>query len=77
MEYARRLRKSVEDSSFTRHQFRSTVSIGISSFPQNASTVEDLVKTAKKALFEAQRAGRNKIFYFLKEWYSADAVMSD
>jgi len=75
--YAHGLRKSVEDSWFTRHKFRSTVSVGISSFPQNALTVEDLVKTAKNALFEAQRAGRNKIFYFLKEWYSAEAVVSD
>lgn len=39
----------------------STVSIGLALFPDNAATVRDLVVEADKALYEAKRAGKNRI----------------
>lgn len=77
VEHARDFRASIEDATFTPNSIKSTVSIGLSSYPRNASTVEDLLITAKNALFEAQRAGRNKVYYYLKEWYAKEAVLDE
>ncbi|MDI6767774.1 MAG: sensor domain-containing diguanylate cyclase [Bacteroidota bacterium] len=70
VEYASRLRESVVAKHFTKQNLNTTVSIGISSFPQNAETLDELIITAKNALFEAQRTGKNKVFYFEKQWYT-------
>lgn len=67
---AERLRDIVERTPFTSHNLRSTVSIGLSSYPQNAQSVDELIVTIKNALFEAQRTGKNKVFYYEKEWYA-------
>jgi len=67
---AEQLKQAVSEASFTKHNLKSSISIGISSFPQNANNLEDLIVTAKNALFEAQRAGKNRVFYYTKEWYS-------
>jgi len=64
IEYAALLRKRVEEAHFTRHLLQSTISIGISSHPDNGTTVDDLLVTAKNAVFEAQRAGKNRVFYY-------------
>lgn len=72
IEYASNLRTTIEATTFTSKGLRSTVSIGVSSFPQNAETLEDLIVTAKNALFEAQRSGKNTVRYFEKEWYAKD-----
>jgi diguanylate cyclase (GGDEF)-like protein len=58
------LRALIENSSFTPKQIKTTVSIGVSAFPENAGTMEELLTTVKNALFEAQRAGRNRVFHF-------------
>ncbi len=46
---------------------RITISIGVASFPQDASTVQDLISFADKALYAAKETGRNRVCMFSKE----------
>jgi diguanylate cyclase (GGDEF)-like protein len=59
------LRASLEAKSFflddTEPQGKVTVSIGIASFPVDASSVVDLVMKADASLCRAKRAGRNRV----------------
>jgi len=41
-----------------------TASVGISSYPVNALTKEDLVRVADQALYVAKNGGRNRVSYF-------------
>lgn len=66
------LRALVENSVFTGKRIKTTVSIGVCAFPENAETLEELLMTVKNALFEAQRSGRNRVFCFHTEQYQAD-----
>ena len=68
---AERIRKST-----AAHQFyykegtpakRITISIGVASFPQDASTAQDLVFYADKALYAAKETGRNRVCLFSRE----------
>lgn len=68
------LRKTIEETAFTKHQVRSTVSIGVAAYPQNGRTIEDIVLSAKNALFEAQRTGRNNVFCCTEERFPVDAI---
>jgi diguanylate cyclase (GGDEF)-like protein len=68
--FARDLIKDVSERSFTSKKIRSTISVGVAVFPQNGETVEELLTTAKKALFEAQRGGRNSVRFYEREWYA-------
>ncbi len=56
------------------HDFRVTGSIGISVFPYDGTTPEDLIKHADAAMYKAKREGKNNI-----QFYSADlaAEMSE
>jgi diguanylate cyclase (GGDEF)-like protein len=38
-----------------------TVSIGVSSFPEDASVEEDLIKAADERLYRAKAEGRNRV----------------
>ncbi|MBI4343657.1 MAG: GGDEF domain-containing protein [Candidatus Omnitrophica bacterium] len=38
-----------------------TISIGVSAFPQDAQTLENLIECADRALYEAKRTGRNRV----------------
>ncbi len=60
---AERTRKSIENSVFEkgRYNLKITVSIGVSTCPDNANTVKDLILTADKALYKAKEAGKNKV----------------
>jgi diguanylate cyclase (GGDEF)-like protein len=69
---AHSIRESVALHHYTPREIHSTVSIGAASFPQNGTTADDLILTAKKALFEAQRSGGNEVRSFQEEW-STDA----
>jgi diguanylate cyclase (GGDEF)-like protein len=42
-------------------QIRSTVSIGLALFPENAATVRDLVVATDNALYKAKRSGKNVV----------------
>ncbi|MDO4965497.1 MAG: EAL domain-containing protein [Lachnospiraceae bacterium] len=50
-----------------------TASIGIVTFPEDGDTVQDLVKKADVAMYEAKKSGKNKISIYSKE---ADADSS-
>jgi GGDEF domain-containing protein len=67
----------VEEIPFTTRQIQSTVSIGVAAYPQNGETIEELLLAAKNACFEAQRAGRNKVFRCLTEWHVSEEVLHE
>ena len=58
---AERLRKEVELLSHAPLEVRSTITIGVASYPDPVSNPEDLPKEADKALMEAKRTGKNKV----------------
>jgi diguanylate cyclase (GGDEF)-like protein len=66
---ANALRTLVENTTFTAKHIRTTVSVGVSAYPENAETIDDLLMTVKNALFEAQRSGRNRVFCFHSEQF--------
>ncbi|MEW6417054.1 MAG: diguanylate cyclase [Nitrospirota bacterium] len=59
---AERLRKAVMDKTFSAENktFRVTVSIGISTCPDDGKRKEELIERADKALYHAKRTGRNR-----------------
>ncbi|MCX7746361.1 MAG: diguanylate cyclase [Clostridia bacterium] len=60
---AERLRQDIENSVFTyaEHKIKSTVSMGIASYPKDAETMEELIKKADEALYASKANGRNRI----------------
>ncbi len=73
---ARKMLTAIEGTKFTVHEIASTVSIGVASYPDNGIDRDDLLLTAKQALFEAQSRGRNNVFAFKGEWYAKEAEPS-
>ncbi len=73
IEFANRLRLIIAAQHFTQHALTSTVSIGVAAFPRNGTSPDALILTAKNALFEAQRSGRNMVFSYRSEWYAPAA----
>jgi diguanylate cyclase (GGDEF)-like protein len=62
-----RIRKILEKTLVTRvsdGELRVTVSIGISSFPEDTKNRADLVTLADNALYQAKRSGRNRVCLF-------------
>lgn len=64
---AKNICEAVAEAPFNDSRIASTVSIGAASYPENGTTRDSLILAAKKALFEAQRAGRNSVFAFRSE----------
>lgn len=58
---AEKIRKTVEDnpSVFEHHNINATISIGIAQFDTDSS-IDDIMKTADKYLYQAKSAGRNQ-----------------
>jgi len=59
-----RIRKILEKTMVTRvtdGELRITVSIGVSSFPEDTKIVADLMTMADNALYQAKRSGRNRV----------------
>jgi diguanylate cyclase (GGDEF)-like protein len=75
IDFAQSFCRQVERTGFVSNTIQTTISIGVASFPQNGKTSDDLVQSAKQALFEAQRAGRNNVFFYPEEWYASESVM--
>ncbi len=44
-----------------------TLSIGLATFPENASSAEELVKMADKSLYKAKTSGRNRVGPFIRK----------
>lgn len=65
---AERLRTLIEETQFDGEEKQPTgkitVSIGVASYPNDAQDAETLVDRADKAMYEAKRAGRNKVYSF-------------
>jgi diguanylate cyclase (GGDEF)-like protein len=68
MELANDVRLTIEQTPFTVHQIATTVSIGVAAYPQSGTDTDELLLTAKNALFEAQRTGRNMVFSYQSTW---------
>jgi len=63
---AERIRQLVSKqqlSSSDAHTFNMTVSIGLAEFVEGVSSVDEIVKLADKALYQAKQSGRNQVFY--------------
>ncbi|HLC19129.1 MAG TPA: diguanylate cyclase [Thermodesulfobacteriota bacterium] len=60
---AERIRKGVEDLKETKGLFAHcpTISIGVSEFPLDASTIDELVNNADAAMYRAKRGGKNRV----------------
>jgi diguanylate cyclase (GGDEF)-like protein len=58
---ARALHESVALHRYTGESIHSTVSVGVATYPRDGDSAEDLILTAKRALFEAQRSGGNTV----------------
>jgi diguanylate cyclase (GGDEF)-like protein len=75
--FARTLGKVVEDHPFTTRRIASTISIGVAAYPANGTTLEDLLTSAKHALFEAQRAGRNKVYQAVSDRLAEEVTLEN
>lgn len=59
---AERIRKKVEDfPNPHRERYNLTISVGVSSFPEDGDKKEEILDRADKALYRAKREGRNKV----------------
>ena len=60
---AERMRKQIESQTFKigDQAYKITVSIGAATCPANAVTIKDLIMESDKALYEAKRAGKNRV----------------
>lgn len=65
---AERIRKSIEDTAFPGEEIlptgKLTVSLGVAVFPDHASTAEEIVAAADKALYRAKKKGKNRVIQF-------------
>jgi diguanylate cyclase (GGDEF)-like protein len=59
LEVAERIRTRVAAHQFPERKI--TISIGVAEFPENGYTAEAVISSADEALYEAKRAGRNRV----------------
>ena len=61
---AERIRESIEGAVFKAYDevVSTTISAGISVFPEDGADVESLIEHADKALYKAKESGRNRVF---------------
>ena len=55
-----RLRNSMKNIKFEKPEFSITISSGIATFPEDGTTIDEILKEADKALYVAKDQGRNK-----------------
>lgn len=63
LELANKIRRKVASQEIVlrRKKTRVTMSLGVSTFPDDATTKDDLVQKADQALYKAKEAGRNRV----------------
>lgn len=70
MELAERVRVRVEEADFQKADVmpggRFTVSLGVASFPEDASNKSELIERADQALYQAKTGGRNRAVAWTK-----------
>jgi len=76
-DFAEHLRLRIAEQEWTLRKIHTSVSIGLAAFPRNGNTIDTVLTTAKKALFEAQRRGRNQAFSYESEWYTRPVSLPD
>ena len=66
--FAERLRKSVEEHLFhgreSQPSGQMTLSIGVSTYPEDGSDIETLISRADQAMYQAKENGRNRVVCF-------------
>jgi diguanylate cyclase (GGDEF)-like protein len=71
--FADELREAIDRTVFTMREIRTTVSVGVAVYPRHAASVDTLLGSVKEALFDAQRAGRNKVSHYGKGQFAEGA----
>jgi len=61
---AKELSVAIAHTPYTEQKISSAVSIGVSAYPVNGRSANDLLLMLKEALFEAQHAGRNTVYFY-------------
>lgn len=63
LEAGERIRKAVENTAFNMdgNQIKTTVSVGIASYPAHAVNLDELMNKADRALYQSKEAGRNNV----------------
>ena len=61
---AKRINKTISEKAFYLNSSETgnvTISVGVATFPEDASTSQDLIEFADKGLYYAKEHGRNKV----------------
>lgn len=69
LQVAERIRRSIEEHPFPGEEVsgRITSSLGVSTFPDDGATVEELIDHADVALYRAKRLGRNQVAPWIEQ----------
>jgi two-component system cell cycle response regulator len=70
MQLAERIRISIETMELSGpkgEKLKVTISIGVSTFPQHASSKDELIEKADIALYRSKRGGRNRSSAYVEE----------
>ena len=65
LEVAERIRKAVENTAINveGNQIKATVSIGVASYPEHASSLDELLRRVDRALYQSKESGRNRVSF--------------
>ncbi|HOK41237.1 MAG TPA: GGDEF domain-containing protein [bacterium] len=66
---AERIRQNIESNYiyYKNNKLKITISIGISTYPEDGNDEEEIIKAADKALYTAKKKGRNRVELYNKE----------
>jgi diguanylate cyclase (GGDEF)-like protein len=69
LEMSERIRKAVELSRFSVRDGDSnvTVSLGVSSYPEDGGNLDVILEKADKAMYRAKQKGRNRVVSYLED----------